>query len=159
MSKKKQEKIAEEVTEQQQKQDLLRQIRLLKRLPNDFRDIDPGSPDWEAFADITGKREEMTKWYRGPVLYFGKLNKEERMILEHPNILICIARHKKFTVESWKDVIPVAVRIEASWIYLPDEETQVIEALNIIFSRFGFNIRARGPVMSERSGQRIGVVH
>jgi len=161
-SKKQQQAIATEVTEQQERRTLLRQIALMKRLPNDFRDIDPGSPDWENFADITDRRKEMTAWSNGPVIYFAELNEGEKMILGRPNKLIHY--DGRFGNESdgrqnWQPIINTANFVDkASWLYLPDEEGPVIEALNVLFSRFGYSIRARGPVLSERTGKLIGVV-
>jgi len=158
--KKQQLAIATEVTEQQERKRLLRQIAILKRLPNDFRDIDPGSNAWEAFADITNRRKEMTDWSNGPVIYFGELNKGEEMILGRPNRLIKVigVNHSGLTELNHIEIFQLTKRTEASWLYLPDEESSVIEALNVLFSRFGYNVRARGPVKSERTGKLIGVV-
>lgn len=162
-SKKHQQAIATATIEQQERRKLLRQIRTLKRLPDDFRDIDPGSNDWEAFADITGRRKEMTDWSNGPVIYFGALNKFEKMILGRPNRLIkvigCLGRDNGLTTMNHFEIIQLAERQRASWLYLPDEVGTVIDALNVLFSRFGYNVRARGQVKSERTGKPIGVVH
>lgn len=156
---KRQQAIATEVTEQQERRRLLRQIALMKRLPNDFRDIDPGSTDWENFADITGRRKEMTDWSNGPVVYFGELNEGEKMLLGGPNELIRITDYNFLGASNWVAVITFTEAVKASWLYLPDEEGPVVEALNVVFSRFGYNVRARGQVMSERTGYPIDVVH
>ena len=86
-SKREQTEIAEAVSVQQQRQKLQRQIVLMKRLPNDFRDITLGT-EWEAFADITGRRKEMNDWWNGPIMCIGVLSKSEEMILGSPNRLI-----------------------------------------------------------------------
>jgi len=153
---KEQAQIVTEVSQQQQRLELRRQISLMKKLPKDFRDITLGT-EWEAFADITGRRKEMDDWDHGPVLYFGKLNKHEKMILGSPNELI---QHEasKLTQENFYNIILYANTF-ASWIYLPDEELPVITALNVLFSRFGYNIRAKGQLISEYSGKPVGVVH
>ncbi len=149
--------IATEVSEQQERRKLLRQIAIMKRLPNDFRDIDPGSTDWENFADITDRREEMTAWSNGIVIHFAKLNEHEKMVLSRPNKLLL---YDCCLDDDWQHVINTANLVDkASWLYLPDEAKPVIAALNVLFSRFGYNIRARGQVLSERTGQPIGVVH
>lgn len=171
--------IATEAVQQQERLKLRRQIALMKRLPKDFRDITLGT-DWEAFADITGRREEMDDWYHGPVLCLAPLNEHEKMILGSPNKLMAIRTEVStdsdgkyikvlfatavsakavFDSNTWHCILSWAEKNNCSWIYLPDEETSIIEALNRLFSRFGFNIRAKGQLMSEHSGHPVGVVH
>ncbi len=156
-----QQAIAEETTEQQQRLKLTRQIALMKRLPKDFRDITLGT-DWEAFADITGRRKEMDAWYYGPVLYLAPLNESEKMILGSPNKLVpywASGLKVELSPENWIGIIKHAEDIDCSWIYLPDEETLVIEAFNTLFSRFGSKLRAKGRLMSAMTGKPVGVVH
>lgn len=152
---KEQAEIAEAATQQQQRKKLQRQIATMKRLPKDFRDITLGT-NWEAFATITGRRKEMDKWYHGPIVYFGELNESERNILGSPNKLI---HYDCRLDDDWQHIINTANFVEkASWIYLPNEESTTIDALNVLFSRFGFNIRAKGQLISEYSGKPVGVV-
>ncbi len=158
LNKREQQVIAAEVVVSQTYLKLKRQIATLKRLPHDFRDITAGTGDWEAFARITGRREEMEAWDNGPILYFSELNKHEEMILGSQNLLRCWQRDK-FSSENWLNVIEHATHIKASWIYLPDEETEIINALNVLLSRFDFNVRAKGQLMSEMSGKPVGVVY
>ena len=165
-----QAQIATEVSQQQQRLELRRQISLMKKLPKDFRDITLGT-EWEAFADITGRRKEMDDWYHGPVLHLAPLNEHEKMILGSPNKLIAakelapIAEYyrkdwdEKLSTWNWISIIQSAEEAKCSWIYLPDEELPVITALNVLFSRFGYNIRAKGQLISEYSGKPVGVVH
>lgn len=166
-----QTEIAEAVVQQQQRQKLKRQIATLKRLPNDFRDITLGT-DWEAFADATGRRKEMDKWWNGPVLLLAPLSKQEEMILGSPNQLwlaqeltkltqteLEVSGVTKLTSENWIEVIQLAANRGCSWIYLPDEELPVITALNVLLSRFGYNVRVKGQLISEYSGHPVGVVH
>lgn len=167
-----QEEVAEEATQQQQRLKLQWAIATMRRLPKDFRDIDPGSKDWEDFANITGRRDEMTRWSNGPVLHLAPLNSGEKMILGGPNVLrpvselvlanqsrIQVGSLEELTPENWIDVIQHAEMSGCSLIYLPDETLKVIVALNMLLSRFGFNVRVRGQVMSERTGKPIGIVH
>lgn len=162
---KKQAVIAEEVSQQQQHIKLKRQIATLKRLPKDFRDITLGT-DWEAFADITGRRKEMDDWWNGPVLYLTLLNESEKAILGSPNKLVRVNdlwlgtdEETGLTPENWIDIIQTAEAHEYSWIYLPVEPLPVITALNVLLSRFGYNVRAKGQLISEYSGKPVGVVH
>lgn len=153
-----QTEVAEAATQHQQRLKLQRQIRTMKRLPKDFRDITLGT-DWEAFASITGRRKEMDAWYHGPVLFLAPLNESEKMILGSPNEL---RRAEGYGTElapwNWLELVKHAERTKCSWIYLPDEESVVIDALNVLFSRFSFNIRAKGQLISEHSGKPVGVV-
>ena len=167
----KQEEIATEVVQQQQRIKLKRQIATMKRLPKDFRDITLGT-DWEAFATITGRRKEMDDWYHGPVLCVGKLNESEKAILGSPNKLVVATKLLRVTEKeleegdvtaltpgNWFKVICCAEAAGCSWIYLPDEESIIIAALNVLFSRFSYNVRAKGQLISEHTGKPVGVVH
>lgn len=166
-----QAEVATEASQQQQRLSLRRQIILLKKLPKDFRDITLGT-DWEAFADITGRRKEMNDWWNGPILCIGILSKSEESILGSPNRLIGAKELTKLTQteletdsvlkltpENWIKVVQLAEEMGCSWIYLPDEELPIITALNVLFSRFGFNIRAKGQLISEHTGKPVGVVY
>lgn len=163
--------IAKAATEQQQRIRLKRQIATMKRLPKDFRDITLGT-DWEAFADITGRRKEMDAWWNGPILLLAPISDSERMILGSPNELwlakeltkltqteVEVSGVAKLTKENWIEVLQLAEDRGCSWIYLPDEELPTITALNVLFSRLGFNIRAKGQLISEHTGKPVGVVH
>lgn len=167
-----QQVIAKEAVVSQEYLKLKRSIATLKRLPKDFRDIPAGTRDWEAFASITGRREEMEAWDNGPIIYLAPLNRHEEAILGSQNRLIPIAELKminqsvmkigsleRLTPENWIKVMEHAMVVGASWIYLPDEESRVVDALNVLFSRFGYNVRAKKRLMSEMSGQPVGVVH
>ncbi len=149
-----QQKIAEEVTAQKERRELKRQIALLKRLPKDFRDLDPGSPDWEAFAEITARRKEMEAWAAGPMYVFRPFNSHEAMVFKNEVIQSVLL----WPLEGFK-VLQAMSFCKASWLYLPDEELKVIIALNLVLSRCGVNFRARGQLLSERSGKPIGIVH
>ena len=174
-----QAQIVTEVSQQQQRLELRRQISLMKKLPKDFRDITLGT-EWEAFADITGRRKEMDDWDHGPILYLAPLNDHEKMILGSPNKLMAIktetsvsgeyksvkvlfatpsTANARFDFTTWHCILSWAEKNKVSWIYLPDEELPVITALNVLFSRFGYNIRAKGQLISEHTGHPVGVVH
>lgn len=155
---KKQEVIAEEAMEQQERQALLRQIRLLKRLPKDFRDLDPGSPDWEAFANVTGRRKEMEAWSGGPILCLAPLNKAEALVFRGEKV-IDGTTYGEVWEKNFFRFLGYTEALEVSWLYLPDEETPVITALNLLLSRFGAGFRVKGQLLSERTGHPIGVVH
>lgn len=174
-----QEEVATEAAEQQLRLKLRRQIATLRKLPEDFRDITLGT-EWEAFADITGRRKEMNDWWDGPIVYLTPLNKSEQDILGSPNkllpiktatsrVLQAVTVHVSlattqtvsalFNGSTWHCILSWAAENNASWIYLPDEELPVITALNVLFSRFSMNIRAKGQLISEHTGKPVGVVH
>lgn len=158
-NKQKQETIAKEVFEQQERIKLKKMIRLLERVPTDFRDIDVGSPDWEAFADATNRRKEMTDWANGLTICLEEPNKHEKMVLNEyfiPN-LQCNFSH--FRAINWFELLFTCQNRKASWLYLPEEEGTVIHALNVFVSRAGTCYRIKGSILSERTGKRIGVVH
>lgn len=172
-----QQAIAEAMVSQEHRK-LKRAIATLRRLPKDFRDIPAGTRDWESFATITDRRKEMEAWDNGPIVYLAPLNKHEEMILGSQNKLMAIktkvttwdngcssevtfataaTANGSLNLHTWHNILSWAEKNLCSWIYLPDEETAVINALNVLFSRFGYNIRARGRLMSEMSGKPVGV--
>lgn len=170
-----QQQIAEEAMTTQARGKLKQQISTLKRLPKDFRDITAGTRDWEAFATITGRRKEMEVWDNGPILFLSPLNESEEGILGSQNKLVFagglsrlvegefeyenVEGELKLEQYNWMLIIRDAEEAGCSWIYLPDEVTEVISALNVLFSHFGYNVRAKGRLMSERSGKPVGVVY
>ncbi len=142
--------------EQETVRSLKQKIKLLKRLPKDFRDIDPGSSAWEAFAKVTNRRKEMEKWAAGPVLCFGEPNEAEKMIL---STIRHFAGGLTFCKADWFILLSACENDKIVWIYLPDETPEVVTALNVLLSRFEYNCRVRGQILSERSGKPIGIVH
>lgn len=145
------------LAELKQVRDLRREITILKRLPKDFRDCPVGGVDWEAFADATGRRKEMDKWSNGLVAVFEKLNDleirffgKERLWYFDPD---------QWTKQTWFTFLGTCEEAEVSWIYLPEEEEYFINALNAILSRFGYNMRAKGQLLSEHTGKPLGVVY
>lgn len=157
-SKQYQKVIAEESTTQR----LKHQISRLRQLPEDFRDIAPGTKDWEDFAEITGRRKEMEAWCAGPALCLAPLSSSEERVLSSPNelrefkgpgALECLSE------ENWAEVMQFAENTMCSWIYLPNESRGFVNALNVLLSRFGYNVRAKPQLMSERTGKPLGVVY
>jgi hypothetical protein len=164
--KKDQKAIAEEVAQQITARKLRKLIKLLKRLPRDFRDIDPGSSDWEAFADATDRRKEMEAWSNGPVLCLEEPNEQEKRILgkiEMSTISKTVTgptiKLTAFSAINWCELFFLAQKNRVSWIYLPDEHGDFIKALNMVLSRMGACYRAKGQLLSERTGKPLGVVH
>ena len=165
MSKKKQTEIAKEVLEQQEIRRLRKELKLLTRLPNDFRDIDPGSPDWEAFADITKRRREMEDWSNGLVLCLEEPNEQEKRILGEVQLTTACSWHNLSTAQGaytcwdWFTLLGLAQENNASFIYLPEEDGELVKALNLFCSRIGACFRIKGQLLSPHSGKPLGVVH
>jgi len=122
----------------------------------------------------------MNDWWNGPILYLAPLNKSEEHILGDPNKLMAIKTESSispngksskvsfatavganatFNAGTWNCILSRTEKNQVSWIYLPDEEPQVITALNILLSRLEYNIRAKGRLMSEFTGRPVGVVY
>lgn len=178
LNKQEQQEIAVEATTQERRRSLRQQISTLNRLPDDFRDILPGSTDWESFATITGRRKEMEKWDNGLIFILQPLNDLEMKVLGHGDNIRTIKTVSKeslvqasvhaslastpcayFSADTWHSIVTLAEQNKVSWIYLPNEEAPVIAALNIVLSRFGYNVRVKGQLLSERTGKPIGVMH
>lgn len=153
----KQTRIAEEVTDQEIIRKLRRQIKLMHQMPKDFRDLSPGSPKWEAFAETTGRRHEMELWSNGPVLCIEEPNELERRILGEIYQANTIS-WSAYGPITWLKLFTLAQEQFVSWIYLPNEEGGFIQALNQVCSRMGTCFRIKGQLLSERTGKPLGVV-
>jgi len=141
-----------------EREKLRAQVATLKRLPRDFRDLDPGGADWEAFAEATGRRGEMDKWLHGPVLTLEPLSEGERRFFAD-NRVYYSREWTVFERENWVDVLQQAESTGCSWVYLPREERNTIAALNVLLSRFEYNFRVRGQIRSAHTGHPVGVVY
>ena len=153
--KKKQLQIAAEVIEAEQLRRLRSDIKFLRRMPKDFRDITTGLVDWERFAAVTNRQEEMTKWSRGLVLCLEEPNDLEKRVLGK----IRIFSQKIVLPRDWLLLFRIAEADCVSYIYLPNEEGEFIQALNIVLSRMGANFRIKGQLLSAHSGKPLGVIH
>jgi len=144
-------------------EDLRAQIKLLKRTPTDFRDMEVGGANWEKFADVTGRRKEMEVWADGLVLCLKEPNLAESMVLGTKRIRTFYYHdaysNNGWDKQGWQTIIATCVKQEVSWLYLPEENPKVVVALNILLSRFGYTFRAMSILLSEHNGKPLGVVH
>lgn len=152
-------------TRQQQKeiaeaaliQQLRRDIAFLNRTPNDFRDLVPGSVEWEHYANLTKRRKEMEDWSSGPMAYIHQLTDKERYYYRGVTFVDCTW----FTWEPGNfEILCTRMRSgNISWLYLPEEDMSLVWALNTLFSRMKAPFRAKGQPMSESTGKPAGIVY
>jgi len=147
-------------------QELKEKVIALKQLPNDFRDIEVGSPKWRLYYDLMpGSREIMTEWSRGPILHIGSINGMERYLLGQSREFLEVIPYCR----TKEDQVEGASSYEIEWLvktargadnqgyclmYMPTYIVTVVDGLNKLFAFGGWNLRARSCIRDER-GLRV----
>jgi len=136
--------------------ELRKKIKLLRRLPKDFRDITVGSQDWLDFAKAMGpeKENEMHKWANGGVLSLAPLSHMEEVFFKD---------YEWVKVVEWDDdwdsffkTVSDAEADGASFVYAPQLPRGAVNGLNALASHCGLNLRFRAVLVDER-GRRLGI--
>lgn len=160
-SKAEQEVIAEDV----QKSTLKRQIARLHQLPDDFRDIMPGTKAWRDYGEILGykKQKEMEAWLRAPVLLASPLDKAEEKYFAGTKLQLLPTNvlntdHPEESFLGLAAVITIAEEKGCSHIYLPTFSRTDATALNRILSKCKSNVRVKSQLVDEQ-GNPVGVVY
>lgn len=151
-----QQEQAEELVEELQVELLRKQLKTIKKLPSDFRDMEVMSDDWQSFAEIMGpeKKAEMLKWAKGGVLCLAPLNDLERRVLSGFGTLALIDEMN--TPFSFEAVLLVVQKYNVSFIYASEWPKHVIAGMNWLASHYGWNFRFKGQLMSGR-GMPLGI--
>lgn len=139
--------------------ELRAKISLLKRVPKDFRDIVPYSPDWRALAKVMGPEAEaeMTTWARGGVLTLAPINAMEKEVLN--NVVDgCVEIETMEDLSGLLDDLGSVLLAHISFIYAPQFSSQAIKGLNWLCSHFGETYRFRGQLLGS-DGKALGVVY
>lgn len=143
----------EEIAEELQIEHLRKQLRRLKKLPTDFRDMEVMGNDWQSFAEIMGreKKAEMLEWSKGGVLCLAPLNDMERKVLSVFGEL-----HELPSALFFDANLRLAQEYGVSFIYASEWPKHVISGMNWLASHFGWNFRFKGQLMSGR-GMPLGI--
>lgn len=134
-------------------EDLQEQLRILKLLPGDFRDIEPSSPEWEQYATYMPETAEaMDKWIHGPVLCIGKPItpwEKTHLLKTHTNILVCSLDPNASNLDALHSALQNAEAEGVSLVYMKGFPLSITRAINWLASFFKMRIRAKHEYMEE----------
>lgn len=144
---------SQEVLEELEVAHLRKQLKQLKRLPKDFRDIEVMSDDWRSFASIMGteKKKEMTEWSKGGVLCLIPPNALEKKVLTVYGKVEVLP-----SVCSLENILYSVEQFNYSFVYASEWPKHAIAGLNWLASHYEWNFRFRGQLISGR-GLPLGV--
>lgn len=150
---KKQKKDTEEISEELQAAHLREQIKTLKKLPKNFRDLEVMSSGWQSFAEIMGpeKKAEMLQWAKGGVLCLVPPNELERKVLSVFGTVSFFALEPLL-----EDMLQRTVECNVSFIYASEWKKVAIAGLNWLASHYEWNFRFKGQLMNGR-GMPLGI--
>lgn len=136
---------------------LKKQLARLKKLPKDFRDMEVMDKDWRDFAEIMGpkKKAEMLEWAKGGVLCVTPINELERKVLQGFGELHEYA-YTYPKVMQLEDLLPEALELNVSFIYVSAWPRVVISGLNWLASDYGWNFRFKGQLLGG-TGNPLGI--
>ncbi len=132
-----------------------KQIKRLKQLPKDFRDMEVMGKDWRDFAEIMGpeKKNEMLLWAKGGVLCLAPTNELERKVLRvfgELHEFDCLPPHPLETV------LMEMKEHNLSFVYASEWPKQVITGLNWLASHYSWNYRFKGQLLGGK-GYPLGI--
>lgn len=139
-------------------------IRLLARLPDDFRNLIPGAQQWQDYAWAMGseKAKEMNNWLNGPIFLTIPLTKAEAKYYNNWETkfhflapLYFPLTLEKFTFETFKDLERLAQAAKCSFIYLPQFSNSFVSDLNKIATYQTLNFRWK-PLMVGLNNKPLG---
>ncbi len=132
-----------------------KQIKRLKQLPKDFRDMEVMGKDWRDFAEIMGpeKKNEMLLWAKGGVLCLAPTNELERKVL---TVYGELQKFQRVGVFAFEDVLAEALELNVSFIYASEWPKQVITGLNWLASHYSWNYRFKGQLLGGK-GYPLGI--
>ena len=145
---------SQEIAEELEVPHLKKELKRLKSLPKDFRDIEVMSDSWQAFGRIMGpkKKAEMLKWSKGGVLCLAPLNGLERKVLSVFGEVV----GWNLSPCDLSDVLAEAVECNISFIYASEWPKHVIVGMNWLASHYGWNFRFKGQLMGG-TGLPLGI--
>ncbi len=135
-------------------EELQETVRNLSLLPKSFRDIQPGSEDWELYRKhIPESREEMDRWLHGSLMVYGKELSpfEERMFREtHRAIKKCIVDPALVDDEAFETTLSTIKADDISFIYMKGWSSKMVMAVNYLASHFNWKFRAKQELTDEK---------
>lgn len=125
---------------------LQEKIRILSHQPGDFRDLEPGSVDWNTYRDLIPQAHEgMDKWLTGPVMCYGLEPSEEELNIlsqKHQKIGKMILHPQQIGIEEFIRTVTNLDATGYSYIYLRGFPPGFDAWINYIASFFKLKIRA-----------------
>lgn len=130
---------------------LRKQLDILQKLPDDFRNIIPGTQQWMDFYEhIPERRETMDAWLQGTVIHCGPISQTEKHILGNKRTYIYHHNTlEKESVEDMWDLILEANMLGYTLMYLRELPGGVVRALNTLCSHAQLNIRLHSALTNQ----------
>lgn len=134
--------------------ELKQQIKRLKKLPKDFRDIEVMSKDWQDLEEIMGpkKKAEMRAWAKGGVLCVVPINNIERRVLQGFGELYQIDP----PIPPLVNILLQVSNQNLSFVYASSWPRVAISGLNWLASDYGWNFRFKGQLLGG-GGHPLGI--
>lgn len=144
----------QELIEEMEVAKLKQQIKRLKKLPKDFRDMQVMGKDWRDFAEIMGpvKKAEMLEWAKGGVLCVVSINSMERKVLQGFGEVHVIEQSAPPLV----NILLEMTTRDLSFVYASSWPRVAISGLNWLASDYGWNFRFMGQLLGG-NGNPLGI--
>lgn len=130
---------------------LRKQIKALKTTPDNFRDMEPHTPKWQAFGKAMGHAfsKQMDRWAHGEVIYIGKeLNEKEKRCFSSSCTYTRYPGRKPNSFNEFVELIEWIEKRGSSFAYLR-VPAGVVASLNVLLSYFDCNCRIRGKLKAD----------
>lgn len=135
--------------------DLKKIAKFLSRIPPDFRDIIPGSEDWQGLDQYGGTdvRKHMWTWLHGPVLYAAPITEFEFKYFEaqakgeiyaivDPNTQEDIDKDEICeSLPALIEWLEFANEENYSWFYVKGFNIGLVQAINKLCSQYNYTVR------------------
>ena len=121
------------------------QLKWLKLLPRDFRDLVPGSLPWRMYAQVMGPEvtKAMKVWRMGPILCNEKPDETELRFRQGRKLVsfFTASLPQVESIDTLAEVWKYAEKEGFSYVYLRNWAHVEIEGLNVTASRFKSTVR------------------
>jgi hypothetical protein len=137
--------------------DILREkIRLLKSLPNNYKDSEIGSQQWQdfSFCSTLAKQKEMQDWAKGPILILEPLTPKEAGVFEPRQLVMHPTTERAAVHWIFADFLYItnyAAKFKVSHIYVPQLAKGIVHGLNLLASMHDDSFRWQGKLIFERT--------
>jgi len=122
--------------------ELRAQINALKRLPNDFRDIVPGTVPWTEYATLMPNSvAAMQTWLYGPVIYIEIAEKEKLILGRHRLYYQSALKEPPTKLEDFWELFEEAELKDASHVYIRGLRGGVVRGVNQLLSQCNASFR------------------
>ena len=127
-------------------------------MPNSYRDLEPHSQKWEAYANVNACKTEMEAWLYGPILIFDDLRTAEAAVLRQHRIVKypIPLQWDNFPLTSLWAIFDYAMTTKISYIYFNNLSATTCYILNEVCRRFNAPFRIKDELKDEQ-GYPLGI--